>query len=280
MKTIAVLTDCSTDSAHATRVAFHMARKMKANLLLFSFCGNVIPTPINVAAQDSEPEPESRLAIFGRSMAREHAGRSFPGAYQPKVSLDEQNTDIVDIMTALLDREDICMIVTGTAGTADPVPFLLGDMCKRIIDWAAVPVMVVPPTAQLRNFEKIAFATHLHEEDINSIRHLGHLMDSYVAELMIAHLNCDPLNAAVRQAEEALNRDLYKKLNCGGVYFRSIPDTSTVKDWAWLSANKKTDLLVVVQTPHEQFGRFFKRGQNESVSYHLNLPVMVMPKLP
>jgi len=233
-----------------------------------------------VGVDDCSPEPKSPLAEFAQRMVQELADRSFPGAYLPKVSLDEKNTDTVDIMIALRECEDVCMIVTGLAGEKDPETFLLSNTCKRIIDWATVPVMVVPPTAPLRNFEKLAFASHLHAEDINSIAHLGQLMEDYAAELMVVHLNQDPSNPAVRQAEQTLNRDLYTKLNCGGVYFRSIPDTLKVKDWAWLSANKRTDLLVVVRSPNQQFDQFFKRAQNESVTYHLTLPVMVMPKLP
>jgi hypothetical protein len=148
----------------------------------------------------------------------------------------------------------------------DLATYILSDSCTRLIDWAVVPVLVVPETVPLKNFEKIAFVSQLHEEDIHSIGELGTLLESFTAELMVAHLNAEPHNLHTRQAEESLNRDLYKKLNCGGVYFRSIPDMEPQKNWEWLKANKRTDLLAVVQQPRERMTSFFQRGRNPSVT--------------
>jgi len=84
----------------------------------------------------------------------------------------------------------------------------------------------------------------------------------------------------MRQKEAQLNRDLYQQLNSGGVYFRSIPDLDREKNWNWLKANKNAEMLAVVQQPREQMNKFFLRGQNESVTHHLTLPVLILPKRP
>ncbi len=281
MKTIAVLTDFSTGSAHATLFALHIAKKMKAKVLLFSVRPVQAATQLVFAGeQESFFEQEHALVDFGRRMALDMAARAFPGSYLPEVSIDCDSSEIVDVMTTIMYNEEISLIVTAPAAENDLVAFILSDVCNKIIDWATVPVLVVPEYAPIRNFEKIAFASQLHEEDINSIAELGNLLESFAAELMVAHLNDNPLDITMREAEEKLNRDLYKKLNCGGVYFRSIPELHKHKTWDWLKANKKTDLLAVVQQPREQMARFFKRGQNEAITYHLTLPVMILPKKP
>ncbi|NHA03357.1 universal stress protein [Mucilaginibacter sp. HC2] len=282
MNTIAVLTDFSERSVHATRFAMHMARKMKSKVLLFSM--STVPANLQhlVAAGELSYSSDSvsELADFTFRMGLELQNRSFPGACVPGLAFHGEGPEMVDIMTAIMQNNEINMIVTFPPGSDDLATYLLSDACNRIIDWATVPVLVVPESAAVRNFEKIAFASQLHEEDIHSIAELGGLMENFAAELMVAHLNEDPSDVRIQAAEKQLNRDLYQKLDCGGFYFRSIPDTDIQKDWSWLSANKKTDLLAVVQGPREQMARFFKRGQHSLVTYHITIPVLILPQRP
>lgn len=281
MRTIAVLTDLSKSAEHATQFALHIAKKMKAKILLFQVSEEPVARQLVLAGMpESYRDHELSLAEYGNRMVRMATARSFAGADVPEVSADPASTEIVDVMTTIMGMEEICLIVTAPGTAGDLTAYILSDECNRIIDWARVPVLLVPESAPLRYPEKIAFASQLHQEDINAVAELGSLMENFAAELMVAHLNTDPSDAGIRQKEDQLNRDLYKKLNCGGVYFRSIPDLDRKKSWDWLNANKRTELLAVMQQPREQMSKFFKRGQNESVTYHLTLPVMVLPKRP
>ncbi|SDP97009.1 Nucleotide-binding universal stress protein, UspA family [Mucilaginibacter sp. OK268] len=281
MNTIAVLTDFSERSVHATRFAMHMAKKMRAKVLLFSISTVPANRQLMTAGEPSYlPDPVNELADFTFRMGLELQNRSFPGACLPGLAFHEEGPEIVDIMTAIMENNEINMIVTFPSGSDDLATYVLGDTCNRIIDWATVPVLVVPECAAVRNFEKIAFASQLHGEDLHSIAELGGLMENFAAELMVAHLNEDPSDIGIQAAEKQLSRDLYQKLDCGGFYFRSIPDTSVQKDWSWLNANKKTDLLAVVQQPREQMARFFKRGRHSQVTYHITIPVIILPQRP
>jgi len=280
MKTIAVLTDLSANANHTTRFALHIAKKMKAKVLLFSLCP-VASNKTLVPAGEIETSSflETPIADFASLMELDLKTRSFQGSYLPEITFNN-DTELVDIMTNIMENGDISMIVMAPPINTDMADFILSDDFTRIIDWATVPVMLVPEYAGIRNFEKIAFASMLHPYDIHSIAELGNLMESFAAELMVAHLNENPSDSIIQDTERQLNRDLYQKLSCGGVYFRSIPDTSNQKSWDWLKANKKTDLLAVVQGPKEQMAKFFNRGKNLHATYHINIPVIILPKLP
>ena len=140
--------------------------------------------------------------------------------------------------------------------------------------------MLVPRGTIRMNPEKIAYAATLKEEDIQSIGELGELMESFAAELMVAHLCETQPGPEIRAKEQELNTALYSDLSCGGVYIRSIDDSQPVRDWKWLKANKRTDILALMLRPKEQMKNFFKRGQNADVTYHITVPVVVMPKRP
>ncbi|MES2377886.1 MAG: universal stress protein [Bacteroidota bacterium] len=280
MKTIAVLTDLSKSAEHATHYALHIAKKIKARVQLFHVCPATVVKQPAIAGEQEPADEGSLLAEHARRISLELTERSFVDSYRPEIRASYNSSEIVDVMTEIMRNEEICLIVTSPGNGIDLATYLTSDNCNRIIDWATVPVLAVPDTAPLRNFEKIAYASQLHEEDINAIGELGCLLESFAAELMVAHLNSDPSDLAVRRAEEELSGDLYRKLNCGGVYFRSIPDVVSQKNWDWLKANKQTDLLAVMQQPRDQMAAFFKRGQNKEVTYHLTVPVMILPKRP
>ncbi|TWJ00660.1 nucleotide-binding universal stress UspA family protein [Mucilaginibacter frigoritolerans] len=281
MKTIAVLTDLSANANHTTRFALRIAKKMKAKVLLFSLCPVAVIKNL-VPAGETEPSfiVGNPIEDFASCMEQDLKNRAFQGSYLPEISFNNTDTELVDIMTTIMGNKNISMIVMAPPVNVDMADFILSDAFTRIIDWATVPVMLVPEYAVIKNFEKIAFASMLHAYDIDSVGELGNLMESFAAELMVAHLNENPSDPIVQDAEKQLNQDLYRKLNCGGVYFRSIPDTGHQKNWDWLKANKKTDLLAVVQGPKEQMVKFFNRGTNLYATYHINIPVIILPKLP
>lgn len=283
MKTIAVLTDQSVGAHDAARYALHLAKKMKANVLLF----NLAPVPatiLQLQATGGEPEMEepedNGLPAYALRLEQELIASSFAGSNLPEISFDPGNTELVDIMTAIDAHTNIAMVVCGVPDQEELADYILGDTCSRIIDWARIPVMVVPRGTVRMNPEKIAYAATLKEEDIQSIGELGELMESFAAELMVAHLWGTQPNPEVKAKEQALNNALYRDLSCGGVYFRSIDDSQPVRDWKWLKANKRTDIMALMLRPKEQMTSFFKRGQNTEVTYHVTIPVIIMPKRP
>jgi len=284
MKTIAVLTDFSEKSAHAAKYALHIVRKMRVNAKFYHL--QLVPATLHarpVLSGDDYPEElmiDTRLAAFSETLEADLMKRVFPGSFMPQISTYTDGTDMVDVMTAIINNTEIAMIVTAPLETDDLASFMLSDACSRIIDWTAVPVMVVPPNTPIRNIEKMAFATTLDAGDLLSVAELGSMMNGFHAELMVAHLNNNPADNNTKAAENELNHKLYDELNCGGVYFRSVPDIKLQKDWEWLKANKRADLLAVAKRSKEQMTSFFKRGQSSHITHHITIPVMVLPKRP
>jgi len=165
---------------------------------------------------------------------------TFPGAYRPEISYNSNSSEMEDIMTSLGNDSELVLLVTPLFECEDLATFICGDTCSKMIDWASVPVLVIPPGAPVKNYEKVTFVTTLHKLDISSIASFGKLVEVFAADMMVAHLNDDPANQLKITAEEALQKDLYKKTDYGRIYFRSIPDGHQQKDWDWLQANKKT----------------------------------------
>jgi nucleotide-binding universal stress UspA family protein len=285
MNTIAVLTDFSEKSTHAVRFALHIAKRMKANVTLFSLKAVPAWRELQVNAgydllTDSDPSTDDELAEFTLKMELDLQQRTFPGAFLPNLTYNPEATDIVDIMTTIVNDSQVSLVVTAPPGKDDLCTYLLSDEARKMMEWSTVPVLVVPSSAPIKNFEKIAFITNLLEGDLLSITELNQLTGAFSSQLMIAHLNEKPADQQLLDAEKKFCDALYKTRGCYGAHFRSISDAQNQNDWEWLKANKQTDLLSVVLGNRTQMPGHFNRGRNPHATYHLTIPVMVLPKRP
>src|SRR5476651_2168973 len=119
MKTIAVLTDFSEQSAHATRYALHLAKKINAGLILYHLTvKDTARKPVLQRAwqENGEWEPQNEnansLVMFGTRLEAELVQKSLPGTNLPDIAYDTENQEIVDVMTSIIDNNDIVLIVT------------------------------------------------------------------------------------------------------------------------------------------------------------------------
>jgi nucleotide-binding universal stress UspA family protein len=227
MKTIAILTDFSERSAHAAKYALHIAKKMKVNVRFYQL--QLTPAALqkqpvlNGDDYTEESISDNRLAAFSEILEADLIKRGFPGSFMPQISTHAGSADMVDVMTEIINDTDIAMIVMAPLETDDLASFMLSDACGRIIDWTTVPVMVVPPGSHIHNIEKMAFATTLDAGDLLSIAELGGLMDGFHAELMVAHLNNNPVTVAQRLPKMNLTTNFIVNLIVAAYTFAACP---------------------------------------------------------
>jgi len=284
MKTIAILTDFSARAEHAAMYALHLAKKIGANVVLYNVCPLTVQIQVAVSSVYSEddeqevmPENCNNLLSLTERLTNRLKETSFPGAVLPEIIFDRSSGhEIVDAMTSLINNDDIMLIVTSPSLNDGIEAFIQGDDCRKIVDWANVPVLVVPDSASIRNPEKIAFVSEFEGSDTSYINSLLTLAGKFSPEIMVAHLEegCNPTSLQI--AEKALLASIYNKVDYGRIYCRCIPFAKQAC-WQWLKDNKRSDMLVMVQQPQHKLKEFFKRGQASQVTFHITIPVLIFP---
>jgi nucleotide-binding universal stress UspA family protein len=287
MKTIAVLTDFSMRSEHAAIYATHLAKKIKANVVLY----NLDPAPVSGKLvltsgfpddedQDLRPEINDQLEAFSARLKSKLIERSFPGSPLPEITYDRENQEIVDVMTSIVNNNDIILIVTAPPDSQDIASYMLSDHCRQIMHWAAVPVMIVPDATLIRNPEKIVFTANLGEHDTDHINVLANLVEQFSPEIMVSHLNENySLEDTFTPLEKKLLANIYKNVNYGRVYYRRIIVGGQEKGWKWLNDNKKCDLLVISHQQPRALKEFFNLGRNPQTTHHITIPIIVLPDI-
>ncbi|HVW94535.1 MAG TPA: universal stress protein [Mucilaginibacter sp.] len=280
MNTIAILTDLSETSVNAIRFAIHLAKRYHAKIKIYS----LVQLPVvcrRELAGDDDLFPEGDIADpvltgFASAIRTDVLSHSFPGAFFPDISFGTQSGDLVDIMTSIINNDDIGMIVTAPGKGTRLAEFMSSDACQKITGWAAVPVIVVPDAATVKYPEKIVCLTAAHSADFSHVQQLADIISCFPAEIMVARL--EEFSSAVQNSitEKTLSDELYNQVNYSRIYFKTIPH-SRQNDWNWLKSHKHTDLLVVPQMPKTAIKKIFSRGISTHTTHHLTIPVMVLP---
>ncbi|HTI61284.1 universal stress protein [Mucilaginibacter sp.] len=285
MKTIAVLTDFSARAEHAARYALHLAKKVKANILLYN--AFLVPSDTPMAAQVAWPmvdyneiksDTEKTLKALAKKLEAELKEDHFPGTFLPAVSYQCDEGSIANNITGLEENGDISLLVLATHGSDEISAFMFGNNCRQVIGSANTPVLIVPEKTPLSDIEKIAFATDITYTDVEYVKSLSKLAEKFGAEITITNVNPDnPLdsehNAAVRLFMDDIEHDVdYRKIT-----FKSVPGSNVKKGLEWLIENIKFDLLVMVHRKSTMFELLFRPSVTKKIAGRVDIPLLVYP---
>ncbi|HVV54403.1 MAG TPA: universal stress protein [Mucilaginibacter sp.] len=285
MKTIAVLTDFSERAEHAAVYALQLAKKIKANILLFN--AFIVPADTPMAGQlvwpvsdyeEIKKDTEKGLAKLAKKFEKELKEQHTIGAFLPAVSYQCEEGAVANNIAALEENRDIIMLVMATHGADEISAFMFGNNCRQVIDAATVPVLIVPSKARIRNIEKFAFATDITYSDVQYIRSLSGLAKRFSAEVMITNVSPDnPLDSQRDTAVRLFMEDVAKEVDYSKINYLSIPNNSVKKGLEWLIENVKFDILVMVHRKSTFFEFLFRSSMTKKIADHTVVPLLVYP---
>jgi nucleotide-binding universal stress UspA family protein len=284
MKTILVPLDFSGPSENAARYALHLAKFIKANILL---CHAVyIPVEVPTESFGSWPgydtdtlkeEGIQDLEKVARKLRDREADYSVLGNFQPEITCTAECGAPVDVIKQIAQRSKISMIVMGMTGAGPAARLLFGSISRKMIDQTTFPLILVPEGLTFDKIKKICFATDLADDDINSIHAIAGLAKYLDADLLVAHAWDG--NSGGESHQRMLNNfinDVTCKINYDKLYFRQVGKSSIDKGLEWLIEHGLIDLFVMVHREKGLFASLFI-SHTHVVANHLHVPLLVMP---
>ncbi|HEY8783539.1 MAG TPA: universal stress protein [Mucilaginibacter sp.] len=285
MKTIAVLTDFSRRSEHAAMYALHIARKIKADVLLYN--AFLVPASSPHAADHGWPaedydeikkSTEKKLNALARKLKNELKEDSFPWNYLPAINYQCEEGAIANNIAELEEDKSLVLIVMATHGTDDISAFMMGNNCRQVIDAASTPLLIVPENCSIKNIEKFTFAMDIVHNDIEYIKSLSTLAKLFSAELLIANVSRHSHATEDHQmAINAFKKEIMHKINYSRVYYRNIPNDNVKEGLDWLIENIRFDILVMVHRKGDLSDFFFKPSITKKIADHAYIPLLVYP---
>lgn len=285
MKSILVPTDFSAAADNAVRYAFQMAKVMKANLLL---CNAIkVPAEAPMAAQVSWPledystikkDVTAELKFSSKRFEQEDIDVSNPKSFHPHVAYTSEVGQITDVVRNLIELHNPGLVVMGMSGAGSIERLFLGSTSKVLIEKAGFPILLIPFKAIFKGITKIAFATDLHEGDIDRLNLVAGLARPFNAEILIVHV-CKDLN---EEQKHRSKMDLFfnkvtNSINYPHIYYRPINDMKVDEALNWLLTHGQIDMLAMVHRKHTLLDQILSGSHTQRAARKVDLPLLVIP---
>ena len=286
MKTIAVLFDFSDRSEHVAKYALHLAKQIKANLLLFNaflvpadmaMTAGQIAWPLN-EYEGIKADSEKTLKEFCNKLKHGLQQRPVPGHFLPSVSCQCNEGPVIDALSELQTNKEIVLLVAGTHGSDALTSFMLGNNSRELIDNSKLPLLLVPENAVLKDLDNIIFATDLSLNDISYINAVAGLAQICNANVGIVNVLTEK-NAGTRHSlsENAFMQQMVSNVDYKRVSFRNVQNQRVSKGIDDILQHEKPDLLVMVHRKSAFFESLFKSSVTQKVASHTAVPILVYP---
>jgi nucleotide-binding universal stress UspA family protein len=285
MKTIAILTDFSARAEHAGMYALNLAKKIKANVLLYN--SFLVPVDVPMAApiawpvmdyNDVKKDTEKTLGQLAKKFEKELKENHLPGTFLPSISWQCDEGAVANNIPLIEEDSKIVLIVIATHGADEISAFMFGNNCRNVIDAAAIPVLVVPDNSNIGDIDKLVFATDVTFSDVQYIKALAGLAKQLSAEIIITNVNPDnPLDSEHDAAVRLFMNDVENDVDYKQISYQSVSNTSVKRGLEWLAENITFDMLVMVHRKSSFFEMIFKPSMTKKIADRTAIPLLVYP---
>jgi nucleotide-binding universal stress UspA family protein len=285
MKTIAVLIDFSTRSEHAAEYALHLAKKIKANILLFN--AFMIPADMAMAAtlawpvdEYKEIKSDSKKSLQNLCDKLKHHIKEGPvtGTFTPEITCRSEEGPVENTLPLLEQNQNIFLLVAGTHGADAISTFALGNNCRELIDDTKLPLLLIPENAPIENIDKIVFATDLDPNDIKYINAVTGLANEFSAHIIIGNVNAEvSVDIDHNMAENAFMQQMVLNVSYRRISYRNFPNQNVKRGLVWVLENEKPDMMVMVHRKNSLFDLLFKSSVTKKIADKTTVPLLVYP---
>jgi nucleotide-binding universal stress UspA family protein len=284
MKTIIVFTDHSKRSEHATAYAIHLAKKIKANVLLSdAIC---VPNAVsalhadgsNESFADRPPVENNKLLSLCNSLENELTENSLPEKFSPTIYCQSEAMPFNEAINYLEETLDIAFIILGVDLYYGASSIMAGDTCAKVLEFTSCPVILVPEYAPIRYAEKYAYVADINDHNVSILTHLTKLADCSAAEVMLVNINGGrPLDKDQENALRSIMKETISQIDYGRIYYRHLPNNVLKSDVEWLMQDNRFEMLAMIHTKCNIISPLLQFDCSSKVIGNINVPLLIYP---
>ena len=272
MKTILVPTDFSETARNATQYAIHLAKDMKAKVLLM----HVYHVPIAPAEEPTMAFTSEELQQRNEELLKKEAdllmektGVEVNYLAQIGLAVDE----IID------EEKNADLIVMGMQGASRISEMVLGSITTSVLRKAEKPLIVVPEKAEYKKPEIIVYACDFdprtNKHTLDALKNLVTLFHSKIIVMNVKRKN------ELVTAEESNERMKVENqlTDVEHIYYSQyFPENNDlvngINDFV---KSHEADMIAMVPHKHNLIERLFHRSISKQMAFHTNIPIIALP---
>ncbi len=279
MKKLLIPTDFSSTADNAIKAAIQLAKAGSMEIFLmhsFETMGSVYTDYMGANKE------------YNRELLNEDRDK----LNDIKLQLEQENdVSITSVMYAgtfneaineAVKENNIDIIVMGTHGASGIKEKLWGSNTSSVIGNCTVPVLVIPNDYKWSTPKNILFATNHFEEDpaiLNPVFSFSQMLNATL-QLAVFSDEDDADGAEVMEHSRGIHsyeQNLKRKYNSEGLQAHHLSGDDFMETLQ--ECIDKNDFQVVVMVTHQRsfFDRIFHPSLSKKMSYHTNIPLLVLP---
>lgn len=279
MEKILVPTDFSDFSEKALHYAITLAKKVHSEIILCHATVPHIPPGANPHLYEKDIDTQTREAAEKLEALSTHYTENnfYEKDDQPiRISYKIEDELPADAIAAWAKELNPYLIVMGTQGASGLERVMLGSVTTAVIERVECPVMAIPEQAEVKNFDKIVYASNFDQRDSEVIDMLMNLATYFGSDIECLHINTD-----IRKLKEAENRmalleEKYWFTSLTQLRFRvEQGEGGLEKGLDDYMQSHETDLLVMLTHERSFLEGLFHRSRTKKMAFHATVPLLV-----
>ena len=192
MDRILVPIDFSEESFHALDLAYQMARKSNARLILLNVIEHPTGQNFSVLGDSMPGDFESNVYILQliKKVKSDLNGIIEDPQYSDiDIRYDIQVGNPYRSIASTIAEHDVELVVMGTKGSSGMDELLIGSNAEKVVRYAKCPVITVKSKVNITDITNIVFASSFTENNDKIIDHLKKLQKVFVGKLHLLKVN-------------------------------------------------------------------------------------------
>ncbi|HWA35227.1 MAG TPA: universal stress protein [Cyclobacteriaceae bacterium] len=275
MKKILVPTDFSKNATVATDVAFDIAKKSGASIVLLHVIDQVTGGSFNVEGQIAQGDMGQRLfnmKMIQKAKAQLEKVVKDPKYKDVKVDGELRMGNAYHGMITIIGEKKVDLVVMGTAGKANPKD-LLGSNTEKVIRHSNCPVLTVKDKPASGDFKNIVYATSMSRGEEVFSRIVKRTQAIYDSTIHIVRVNA-PGNFQQDHIVKNYMNEFAKKLGFKNFTLNIYNDLTIEEGVIRFADNINADLIAMATHGRSGFAHVIAGSVAEEVADHTKRPVL------
>jgi nucleotide-binding universal stress UspA family protein len=273
MKKILAATDFSKVSRNAVNHAAELARKSKAELVLFNaFYPLVIPAEGVIVAPNLDEfrqDSEKRLKRISAGLKRKY-GQSLKIECVSVCGTPESEIEI------FASKNKVDLIVMGMQGGNWMNEKIFGGVTTSFLKHTTHPTLVVPKGVKFHPIRKIVFATDYGNiPSYGSLDTMMKMSNLWKAKILVFHLNTSSQKKTI--GEEFSGFTIERILKKTKHSFYEVKGSDIPREITSYANSQKAELVTLMPREHDLAYRIFHRGNTRQMAFRSKIPLLTIP---
>ncbi len=277
MKTVLVINDNdkSRGVANAAGIAFFIAQKMQADLLVanvFKF-NNTLNEKVIIGR-----DGEKQLDQYGTDLY-EYLDmlNARPNDFEPKVTEIDASATNESELAEIINENNIWMVVKEVDAPAQLASYKENLNFDIVLNKIHCPLLLIPGNWLIKNIERIAYIADLRYCRMHIVKYLIELAKACHADLSIAHLAAVGIpDMDDKYANTLFDDEVRGHVHYDQLFFNNIREKDLTKAVDVLINGMHNDLLVMVKTRFH-FIEILGPHLNNTLPSHITIPLLIFP---